>query len=345
MTGVPIPRPRFAQLTRDAHAARRQRSPPRAPRPTSTTRFARTRCCPAVPSAKWNGTLLVPADGDYEINLQVLGATGRFWIDGRSVGNMAWWGGHGDIVFPNRENVIPTTDGLANVRRLVTLTAGPHALRVESERRQQRRTGAGAARLGHAHDEAERVCRSDRSGEVGEDRRGVCVEPQSSLVRPAGRTGPADRGRGCGESEHRRRAQHRRSRRHALARQGPRGARDVVHRRRRRLGRGEPAHRQGQSRRTLADHLAAGGSRTASPPIPRIRNAPRATPKARRTTAKACTSAIAGSISEQIEPLFPFGYGLSYTTFAYSQLAVRKRGGRRTRCQLPRAQYRQARRR
>jgi beta-glucosidase len=35
-------------------------------------------------------------------------------------------------VFPNRANVIPTTDGLANVRRLITLKAGTHSLRVEA---------------------------------------------------------------------------------------------------------------------------------------------------------------------------------------------------------------------
>jgi len=45
---------------------------------------------------------------------------------------MGWWGGHGDIVFPNRDNVVPTTDGLDNVRRLVHMSAGAHAVRVET---------------------------------------------------------------------------------------------------------------------------------------------------------------------------------------------------------------------
>jgi beta-glucosidase len=136
MTGAPIPRSAYAQLTRTL-------TPPGAGADAGASAAAEAAAdidhtlragapLPAGSRAKWNGTLLVPTDGDYEINLQVLGATGRFWIDGRSIGNMAWWGGHGDIVFPNRENVIPTTDGLANVRRLVTLTAGPHALRVEA---------------------------------------------------------------------------------------------------------------------------------------------------------------------------------------------------------------------
>jgi beta-glucosidase len=46
---------------------------------------------------------------------------------------MGWWGGHGDIVFANRDNVVPTLDGLDNVRRRVHLDAGPHALHVEAD--------------------------------------------------------------------------------------------------------------------------------------------------------------------------------------------------------------------
>ena len=37
---------------------------------------------------------------------------------------------HGDILQPNQDNVLPTTDGLDNVRRPVTLSAGPHAIRL-----------------------------------------------------------------------------------------------------------------------------------------------------------------------------------------------------------------------
>ncbi len=86
---------------------------------------------PAGANTTWEGQLLIPADGEYDIDLQLLGATGKFFIDGHKVGGMGWWAGHGDIVFPNRDNVIPTTDGLDNVRRLVKLAAGPHTIRVE----------------------------------------------------------------------------------------------------------------------------------------------------------------------------------------------------------------------
>jgi beta-glucosidase len=74
---------------------------------------------------------VVPIAGDYDIDLQLLGATGSFGIDGKAIGKMGWWGGHGDIVFANRDNVVPTTDGLDNLRRLVHLDAGAHAIAIE----------------------------------------------------------------------------------------------------------------------------------------------------------------------------------------------------------------------
>lgn len=121
MTGTPIPQQAFSGLTRDGTAATDIDHTLRSGRPL-----------PAGASTKWEGTLTVDADGDYDIALQLIGATGKFMIDGRKVGNMGWWGGHGDIVFANRDNVVPTTDGLDNVRRLVKLKAGPHKIQVEA---------------------------------------------------------------------------------------------------------------------------------------------------------------------------------------------------------------------
>ena len=127
MTGESIPKMAFARLTRSGEQG--------APAiPDEQIDFTRKsgHALPAGTNVQWEGTLMIAADGDYDIDLQLLGATGKFSIDGRKVGDMGWWGGHGDIVFPNRDNVVPTTDGLDNVRRLVHLSAGAHAVRVET---------------------------------------------------------------------------------------------------------------------------------------------------------------------------------------------------------------------
>ena len=127
MTGEAIPKTVFKKLVRSDSKTRKA---------AAEDQLDRTRRSgnplPAGANTRWDGVLDIPADGEYEIALQILGAKGRFLIDGRKVGTMGWWGGHGDIVFANRDNVVPTTDGLDNVRRLVVLTKGRHAIRVEA---------------------------------------------------------------------------------------------------------------------------------------------------------------------------------------------------------------------
>ena len=85
--------------------------------------------------AVWSGALNVPADGDYWLNLQALGANARLAIDGKLVAMTGAYQGdvHGDILQPNLDNVLPTTDGLDNVRRVATLTAGQHTLELRIE--------------------------------------------------------------------------------------------------------------------------------------------------------------------------------------------------------------------
>jgi beta-glucosidase len=82
----------------------------------------------------WKGTLTVPSAGDYWIYLQVLGARGNFAIDGKPVARTGAMKGtvHGDIQHATQDNAFPTTDGLDNVRRSVTLTAGAHAITVNA---------------------------------------------------------------------------------------------------------------------------------------------------------------------------------------------------------------------
>jgi len=126
MTGVAIPAEAITQLMRSESA-----SAPAVPDTQIDYTHRSGDPLPAGSNHRWSGTLRAPVAGDYDINLQLLGATGKLTIDGRTIGQMAWWGGHGEIVFANRDNVVPTTDGLDDLRRLVKLNAGEHSFTVE----------------------------------------------------------------------------------------------------------------------------------------------------------------------------------------------------------------------
>jgi beta-glucosidase len=87
---------------------------------------------PAGSSYTWTGTFNVPSAGSYMIYLQGIGASSSLSLDGKRVagsgnpmGNL-----HGNVIKAGEHNVLPTTDGLDNVRRRLDLTAGPHALSV-----------------------------------------------------------------------------------------------------------------------------------------------------------------------------------------------------------------------
>jgi beta-glucosidase len=89
---------------------------------------------PANGTYTWTGTLTVPSAGDYWMYLQVLGARGVLTIDGKDVGRTGANKGtvHGDVQHATQDNGLPTVDGLDNVRRSVQLSAGPHAITVKA---------------------------------------------------------------------------------------------------------------------------------------------------------------------------------------------------------------------
>lgn len=82
----------------------------------------------------WRGVLTAPHAGTYWIYLQAMGTNASISIDDKGLGRTgASQGGiHGDILQANQDNTIPTTDGLDNVRRAVQLTDGPHAIEVKT---------------------------------------------------------------------------------------------------------------------------------------------------------------------------------------------------------------------
>jgi beta-glucosidase len=89
---------------------------------------------PANGTVTWKGTLTPPHAGSYWIYLQAMGTNASIRLDGKRIaGTGAFQGGvHGDILQANQDNVVPTPDGLDNVRRAIELSAGPHAVEVST---------------------------------------------------------------------------------------------------------------------------------------------------------------------------------------------------------------------
>ncbi len=83
---------------------------------------------PANTDVAWDGTLDVPSTGTYWVYFQLLGAAGSLKIDGNYVAgaNGMRGGVHGDTVIGGKDGLMPTTDGLDNVRVALDLTAGKH---------------------------------------------------------------------------------------------------------------------------------------------------------------------------------------------------------------------------
>ncbi len=81
----------------------------------------------------WKGTLTVPHAGNYWLFLQALGTNASLSIDGKPLeATGAFQGGvHGDILQANQDDAVPTLDGLDNVRRDIDLAEGPHSIEVK----------------------------------------------------------------------------------------------------------------------------------------------------------------------------------------------------------------------
>jgi beta-glucosidase len=84
-------------------------------------------------ATSWSGELSAPTEGDYWLYLQALGTRAKISVDGNEIGRTGATFGvvHGDVQHATQDNGLPTVDGLDNVRRSVHLTAGKHTLMVE----------------------------------------------------------------------------------------------------------------------------------------------------------------------------------------------------------------------
>jgi beta-glucosidase len=88
---------------------------------------------PAGSAWTWTGDLNVPVSGSYWINLGLLGAGGSIRLDGTQIARTGFINGTAPrygVLRPGDNNVLPTTDGLDNLRTQLNLTSGQHTLAV-----------------------------------------------------------------------------------------------------------------------------------------------------------------------------------------------------------------------
>jgi beta-glucosidase len=86
---------------------------------------------PANQSIVWTGTLTAPESGKYRMHLQLLGCYGKLKIDDQVV-DKNWFNFiHGELVQAGQDGIFPTTDGLDNMRAAMELSKGPHKIYVE----------------------------------------------------------------------------------------------------------------------------------------------------------------------------------------------------------------------
>jgi beta-glucosidase len=134
MTGVPIP---AAALSHDGKPGLVRTEKSGGTQVDTILDFTKKSGSPlgANIEATWTGTLTVPSAGSYWIYLQLLGAAGSVSIDGKKVAgaNGMRGGVHGDTVLGGKDGLMPTTDGLDNLRAAVHLTAGTHSVKVTVE--------------------------------------------------------------------------------------------------------------------------------------------------------------------------------------------------------------------
>jgi len=284
----------------------------------------------------WTGSIAIPADGEYELKVQTDWGVGPFlfnpgghsavYVDGTEVASTA--------PFQSRTlSLIPTSSGLTNATGRVRLTSGRHAIRVAARMRspfaaepssttpyqlrlawvtpEARRAGLEAAAAA-ARDAQTAIVFVHNEGAEGVDR--------SSLDLPLGQNELVA----------------------AVAAANPRTV--VV------LNTGDPVVMPWADRANAILQMwypgQEGGAATADLLLGRANpggklpvtfpqregDAPTATPlrypgvNGRQEYSEGVLVGYRWYDAKDIAPLFPFGHGLSYTTFAYSELTVQARG-------------------
>ena len=134
MTGVPIPASAFSHGGKPGLLRTNTKTNATDGQTQLAYTIGNSRALPPGSEWKWTGTLTVPTAGEYLLQLQIMGTTAGLDIDGKHVAKVGSHTGniHGNVVQAGEHNIVPTQDGLDNVRRRVELTAGAHSITVTS---------------------------------------------------------------------------------------------------------------------------------------------------------------------------------------------------------------------
>ena len=124
---------------------------------------------------------------------------------------------HGEVIQPGQDDLLPTTDGLDNMRAAVQLDAGPHQITIEVDPDSSDLPMQVRLNMGDTVSAAEKLQSSGRCRSRRPTSHCLCVEPPRSP--PFSLPGDQDRlieSVGSGQPEHHRRAQSLAARSHAL---------------------------------------------------------------------------------------------------------------------------------
>ncbi len=134
MAGVPVPASAFSHDGKPGLTRTNTKSNATDEQAAIDHTSGNGKALPAGSNWKWAGTLTVPSGGSYLLNLQMMGTTAGLEIDGKLISRVGSHTGniHGNVVQAGEHNIVPTPDGLDNVRRRVELAAGAHSITVTS---------------------------------------------------------------------------------------------------------------------------------------------------------------------------------------------------------------------